>query len=185
MAIRKPKIRRIVLTGPECTGKTTLLQQLADHYNAASAPEYARGYLTDLGRPYTEADFLPMVKGQLNIAKPGERAIRQEKTARMLICDTDFRTYRIWLEHKYHKKDDLVELFILMSKVDLYLLCYPDLKYVPDPLRENPNDLLELFDKYLQDLIAANKPYVIIKGRGAVRLKRAIAAIDRCYKGIK
>jgi NadR type nicotinamide-nucleotide adenylyltransferase len=43
--VRPEYVRRIVVTGPESTGKTTLAQGLAERLATTWVPEYARAYL--------------------------------------------------------------------------------------------------------------------------------------------
>ncbi len=60
-------MHKIVVLGPESTGKSTLSQKLAAHYNTVWAPEYAREYIDGLQRPYEQADLLSIAEGQLRL----------------------------------------------------------------------------------------------------------------------
>ena len=59
-------IKKIVVIGPESTGKSTLCSQLAAHYNTLWVPEYAREYLEKNGTNYSYDDLLAIAKGQIN-----------------------------------------------------------------------------------------------------------------------
>ena len=63
------KIKRIVITGPECTGKTTLCEQLATHYNTIWIPEFARAYVENLQHPYTYEDVCNIALKQIEESK--------------------------------------------------------------------------------------------------------------------
>ena len=58
-------LKKIVIIGPESTGKSTLCKQLAEHYKTLWCPEFAREYLLKHGMNYTFDDLLTIAKGQL------------------------------------------------------------------------------------------------------------------------
>lgn len=60
-------LQKIVVLGPESTGKSTLCEQLAKHYNTINCPEYARQFLTENGVKYNYTDLLTIAKGQLTL----------------------------------------------------------------------------------------------------------------------
>ena len=76
-------IKKIVVIGGESTGKSTLCEQLASHYETVWVTEFAREYLEQLGREYVEQDLLQIAKGQLNAE---DEAIT--KANQFLFCDT-------------------------------------------------------------------------------------------------
>ena len=61
---QKPLIK-IAVIGPESTGKSTLCELLAQHYNSQWCPEFAREFLLTHGTDYTYDDLLYIAKGQL------------------------------------------------------------------------------------------------------------------------
>ena len=61
------KIKKIILTGPESSGKTTLAKQLAERFQTTWVPEFARTYLDNLTRPYREDDLLRIAQGQKDL----------------------------------------------------------------------------------------------------------------------
>lgn len=60
-------MKKVVVIGPESTGKSTLSEQLANHYQTVWVPEFARGYLETLGRAYNQDDLLRIAEGQLQL----------------------------------------------------------------------------------------------------------------------
>src|SRR5690606_31123528 len=88
------RMKKVVILGPESTGKSTLSQQLATHYHTEWVPEYARQYLEELGRPYEQHDLLTIAAGQLGLED--EMA---QKAQGLLICDTDLYVIKVWSEH--------------------------------------------------------------------------------------
>ena len=165
---------RIVFTGPESSGKTTLTQHLAAHYGAPWVPEYARVYLEKQLTGYTEADLTKIAEGQLyreNRISAGSPPL--------LLCDTDLLTIKIWSEYKYQRTAPWILEQIRERHYDYYFLCRPDVPWEADPLRENPHDREALYDRYRDELDALGKTYVEIGGSLTERMQKAIPLIDR------
>ena len=163
---------RISITGPESTGKSWLSQQLALHYKTHFVEEYSREYLKR-ETSYNKVDIVKIAKGQLE---------RENKTAEsdssILFCDTDLLVNKIWNKHVFGQCDKWIETKFLEHEYGLYLLCYPDIEWEFDPLRENPNNRLLLFEMYETELKKTRFNYKIIKGQGNERLKNAVSFVD-------
>ena len=164
---------RIAITGPESTGKSELGYNLSLHYNIPLVPEFARKYLIQLQRPYKQPDLTDIAKGQLlywNAYKEGQS----------FISDTEMLTIKIWSEVKYQKCDTYISKAFADQKFDLYLLCYPDISWEPDELREHPSkaDRIHLFSLYKEALDRIGFNYKIIKGEGNVRLNSALEIVN-------
>lgn len=163
--------KRIVILGPESTGKSTLAEGLADHFKEPWVPEYAREYLEKLNRKYGYGDLINIGRGQ--VALEDEIAKNADN---YLFCDTDLRVIHIWSEHRFGKTDPWVLDQIKKRTYDVILLTDTDLPWTPDPQREYPE--LEMrqyfFDKYLKLAQASGFPYSIVSGEKEVRLAKAI-----------
>lgn len=169
-------IRKIAVTGPESTGKSMLASQLADYYNTSWVPEYAREYLGNLNRPYHVDDILEIAKGQMkNEMTAGQNA------SRFLFCDTELIVPKIWSEVKYQRCDPWILEQIEKHRYDLYLLCYIDLPWMEDPLREHPHLREHLFNLYYEELLERGFPFVVIAGTGEERLNNAVNAIEQFF----
>lgn len=166
------KIHKVVLTGPESTGKSKLTEQLANHFKVDFVPEFARSYIDELDQPYQEKDLLLIAKGQVEAEK---MALANGRS--MIFCDTDLITIKIWAEYKYGRCDPWITHQLNLRKADLYLLCSPDLPWTEDPQRENRDDRTELFKLYQQSIQSLDVPFNIINGKGAIRLQNAIEII--------
>lgn len=166
---------KIVLTGPESSGKSTLAQQLAAHYGAPCLSEYSRHFLAQLERPYVEADLVDIARGQL-----AQEEAMMAKKPRLFFCDTSLLVMRVWGLYKYGRSDDKIRAMLEQSQPSLFLLCRPDLPWEPDPLREHASieDRAALFQLYYQEVQAFQFPYVIISGAGDGRLDMAIEAVE-------
>ena len=155
---------KVVLFGPESTGKTTLSQQLARHYNSVWTPEYARGYLQDIWnnerRTCLPKDLLPIAEGQMKLEN--ELA---KKTNSVLICDTDLLETKVYSEAYYLGScDPILEKYALQNTYDLYFLTYIDVPWEADDLRDKPNERERMFKAFENTLIKYKRPYVILKG---------------------
>ncbi len=150
-------MKKIVFTGPESSGKTTIAQRLAMDFNAPLVSEYARTYLDQLKRPYKKSDLWKIAQGQLL----AEEKIA-ENTPHYLVCDTDLLTILIWSEEKYESVDPRISEAFAQQQTDLYFLLQPTLPWTYDPQRENPNDRNRLFHIYRNKLRQYQQPYLEI-----------------------
>jgi NadR type nicotinamide-nucleotide adenylyltransferase len=166
-------IKRIAIVGPECTGKTSLSKTLAAHYQTLWVPEFARGYLHQLGRAYTQSDLLTIAEGQLSL----EDSLAK-KASNVLICDTNLLVIKIWSEFNFGNCDPQIVKLLHNRHYDLHLLTQIDIPWEDDPLREHPKEREELFSVYQANLKALNIPYVEISGSMENRTHTAIQAIE-------
>jgi NadR type nicotinamide-nucleotide adenylyltransferase len=171
-------IKRIVVIGPESTGKSTLCEQLAAHYNTVWVKEYAREYLLKNGTGYTFESLLDIAKGQLQLEDAAAQSLTVNHSP--LIIDTDMYVMKVWCEFVFEKTHHWILNRLVERKYDLYLLCNIDLPWTKDELREYP-DLIsreKLYHHYKDAMINQNVPWVDICGINEERLQKAIAAIN-------
>lgn len=171
-------MKKVVIIGPESTGKSTLSEQLAKHYNTTWVPEYAREYLIEHGTEYTYDDLLTIAKGQ--VALEESYINRADPSIKVLFVDTDQYVMKVWCEFVFGKCHQWVLDQITKRKYDLYLLCNIDLPWVHDPLREYPDlaPRLELYAIYKDLLTNQSVPWVEISGNYDERLQKAIQAVN-------
>ena len=170
-------LKRVAITGPESTGKSKLAAWLADSYRSLWVPEYAREYLKENGPDYTLEDVVTIARGQL------ERENAAAKNAReILFCDTDLLVTKIWCEVVFGGCPEWIEQQFHAHHYDLYLLCYPDIRWEPDPFRENPDNREELFVLYRKALEENNLPFRVVKGLGDIRFENARTFVDEILK---
>ena len=172
-------IIKIVLFGPESTGKTTLSKQLARHYNTVWAPEYAREYLQNKWNNERKTcennDLIPIAKGQMKLEN--ELAKKADK---VLICDTDLLETKVYSEEYYGGfVDPKLDKAARQNKYDLYLLTYIDTPWEEDDLRDRPEQRLEMFNAFEKALKKYDRPYILLKGNRETRLETATKAIDK------
>ncbi len=168
------EIFKIAITGPECTGKSQLTEELAGYYKTVFVPEYARGYIDRLDRPYNREDILEIAKGQIR-----EEGQRTQLANRMLFCDTELIVTKIWSEVKFGICDPWILKKIEENNYDLFLLCNIDLPWEVDPQREHPHMREKLFSLYLDELTERGFSFKIVSGTGKERLKNAIAFVEK------
>ncbi|WP_289043484.1 ATP-binding protein [uncultured Olleya sp.] len=170
---------KIVLFGPESTGKTTLSQQLARHYHSVWVPEYAREYLQNKWNNERKTcetkDLLPIAKGQMKLEND-----LAKKTDSVLICDTDLLETKVYSEAYYSGIcDPVLEKYALKNTYDLYFLTYIDTPWEADDLRDKPEEREAMFKAFEAELIKYKRPYVLLKGDKKTRLKMATTYIDQ------
>lgn len=173
-------LQKIVILGPESTGKSTLCEALAKHYHIYQCPEYARQFLTENGLKYNYEDLLTIAKGQLTLEE--EWSHKSEKNKKnTLVVDTDMYVMKVWCEYVFQNAHTYILEQINQRKYDLYLLCDIDLPWTQDEMREYPDSKprTELFSIYKDLLINQNTPWGIVSGSGEVRTKNAIQIIQQ------
>jgi NadR type nicotinamide-nucleotide adenylyltransferase len=180
-------IKKIVILGPESTGKSTLCNELATHYKTMWAKEYAREYLEKNGTAYTFESLYEIAAGQLLNEEDTYKSLLKKDVAQSKIpffIDTDLHVIKIWSEFVFNKCDNRILTTIAKKNYDLYLLCNIDLPWVKDNLREYPDIITRrnLFSYYKEEMIEQNTPWKIIKGSYSERLQNAINFIDEILK---
>ena len=182
-------LKKIAIIGPESTGKSTLCEQLAEHYHTLWCPEYAREYLLEHGMRYTYDDLLTIAKGQAALEdeyiqlSTGNGQLAKNRTYALFI-DTDMYVMKVWCEFVFGKCHKYILEQIAARKYDLYFLCNVDLPWTLDPLREYPDlgTRQKLFDIYKGIMLSQPVPWMEIKGDSDERLEMAVRTVDILLK---
>ncbi|MEM7572461.1 MAG: ATP-binding protein [Bacteroidota bacterium] len=155
---------RILITGPESSGKTTLAQALAQELAGTYHAEYARTYLEQRGGAYEREDLDTMLREQTD-----QRTRQLGKTN---IFDTSALTYYQWSLVKYGKVSHYISEQMAKTRCDFALLCVPDLPWAPDPLRESPDyvERMNLFCTSAGLLLQQQQRFGIIQGTDRLAL---------------
>jgi nicotinamide riboside kinase len=189
------ELKKIVVIGPESTGKSTLCEGLAAYFRCPWVPEYAREWLTRHGMGYTYEDLLVIAKGQVEGEEEAASQIpvrakrdgkeeaggREGAMPKLLFIDTDMYVMKVWSEFVFGRCELWILDQIARRKYDGYLLCRTDLPWAPDPLREypDPGRREKLFHIYRDCLINQSVPWVEIGGGEGKRLETAIEAVKK------
>jgi nicotinamide riboside kinase len=161
---------QIVVTGPECSGKSTLAQALSEVLNEPWVPEYALTYLKTIDRPYHSEDLIAIATGQLAAIEEAT-----DRARKLVVIDTGIEVIDIWHRDKLGPLPEDLEAMRRAWQPDLYLLCKPDLPYEPHPLREDEHRRDELFEVYKK--VLADETHTIVSGNQVQRLEMALSAI--------
>jgi NadR type nicotinamide-nucleotide adenylyltransferase len=177
-------LQKIVVLGPESTGKSTLCEALAKHYGVVDCKEYARQYLNENGTKYNFEDLLTIAKGQLTLEQKAIDKAEQlliETSKNKIVIDTNMYVMKVWCEYVFNNCHTYILDEINNRKYDLYLLCDIDLPWSADEMREYPDEKprQELFAIYKDILINQNTPWGIVSGAGDERTQNAIKLIDK------
>ncbi len=160
---------KIIITGPECSGKTTLSKSLSQQLNSRLVNEFARNYLAKKNNRYNFESLLEIAQNQYKL---------ENQKSKIIICDTDLLTIKIWSEQKFGKCDSWILDKINTQKKEqrIYLLCKPDLKWEYDPQRENEFDREKIFNIYKKELISLGYKFCVIKGNNRLDLAKEYIA---------
>ena len=172
-------MKKVVIIGPESTGKSTLTEQLAAHYKTTWCPEFAREYLKENGTDYSFEDLLNIARGQLLLE---DNLLLQAKN-NLYFIDTDMYVMKVWCEVAFNNCHTWVLKQIAARNYDLFLLCDTDLPWVKDELREYPDleTRRRLFKMYEDLLINQGTKWAIISGSYAERLQVAVSIIKTVF----
>jgi NadR type nicotinamide-nucleotide adenylyltransferase len=175
-------LKKIAVIGPESTGKSTLSEKLAAHYNTVWVPEYARDYLLQHGMNYKYEDLLEIAKGQLRSEDETTPLAKND----LLFVDTNMYVMKVWYDFVFGKCDQWILDRLADRTYDLYLLCNTDLPWIKDDLREYPDlqTRQQLFRLYKELMQNQNVPWVEISGGYEERMATAVKAVDDLRKGL-
>ncbi len=167
-------MKRLVVTGSECTGKTTLARALADHYATACVPEFARDFVTQKGAPPESADVDQIARGQ--IAREDQQA---RAAGRLLIQDTDLLSTVVYSRHYYGHCPTWIDEALRRRAADLYLLAGIDVPWEADGDQRDRGHLREEMQALFRAaLTSRGLHFVEVEGPHEERMQQAIAAID-------
>ncbi len=186
-------VKKIVIIGPESTGKSTLCEQLANHFETLWIPEYAREYLEKNGIDYSYEDLLTIAKGQIaseEISSYQLSAMSNEQSAihdarftihpSLLFIDTDMYVMKVWCEFVFNKCHNWILNRIAERKYDCYFLCNIDLEWIKDALREYPDKKVreKLYQYYKDIMINQTVPWFDISGSYDERFEKTVKIIE-------
>lgn len=163
---------RVVVTGSESTGKTTLARRLAAHYGVPWIPEYAREYALRKGTPLDTTDIEPIARGQLALEARGFA-----EAGSLVICDTDLLSTAVYARHYHGWCPEWVET-AARGRSGLYLLLDIDVPWHPDPTRGPAERRRELHERFRRELEQAEARWSVIRGDYDARFAEALALID-------
>jgi NadR type nicotinamide-nucleotide adenylyltransferase len=169
-----PSPKRVAIIGPECTGKSDLSQYLAEQFGTDWVPEYARGFIDNLTRPYEIHDLVTIAHGQVRLEDSFGRMAHD-----VVFCDTNLYVIKVWSEFKFGECPAEILETIATRKYDLYLLTYVDIPWQDDPQREHPDKREELYQIYLKEMRGQSVPFVEIRGDRELRRKTSVEAVKK------
>lgn len=170
--VRPWSARRVVITGSESTGKTTLAQMLAEQFGTVASPEFARDYLDRRPMPLDRHDVEVIAVG--HIAQE-ERWLRRAN--QVLFLDTDLFSTVVYGAHYYGAIEPWIERVARERMADLYLLLDIDVPWVADPQRDRGDRRAEMQELFHGVLERSGARVIPVAGSWAERLERASAAV--------
>jgi NadR type nicotinamide-nucleotide adenylyltransferase len=172
---------KVVLFGPESTGKTILAKQLASHYKTLWVPEFSRIYAeqkAENNEILTKDDVLPIAKGQMAL----ENSLAKQ-VDKLLICDTNLLETKVYSEAYYDGySPEILNKNALENYYNLYFLTNIDMPWQADGVRDRPNERENMFVAFKDELIKNNISYVQLNGGFEKRLETAVKHIDKLLK---
>jgi NadR type nicotinamide-nucleotide adenylyltransferase len=173
-ALSATHVVRVVLTGSESTGKSTLAAELSRHYDAELVPEFVRAFAEQKGSPIDFSDHGAIARGQM--------ALEDAALAlggRLIVQDTDLLSTVVYCRHYFGRCPAWIEEAAVLRRPDLYLLCATDLDWIADGVRDRGHRREEMQRLFADAVDASGARWAEVRGHGAARLEAAIGAVAR------
>ena len=168
----------ISLIGAESTGKTTLAQALAKHFNSPWVPEYLRAFCESRGRTPRQDEQSLILETQF-IDESVVKARAWEQHAPYVFCDTAPLLTAIYSDHIFNDQSLYARARTLHARYALTLLLAPDIAWVADGMqRDGAHVRAPITETILRELRGINAPFVRIEGEGEDRTLAAIGALQ-------
>ena len=170
-------MKKVVLTGSESSGKTTLARALATHYGAPYADEFVREFAARKGA-IDFSDHGPIARGQM---ASEDAAIA--RAGPVVFLDTDLVSTVVYCEHYFGRSPEWIVDEARRRAGDLYLLLKPDVPWAADGIRDRGDRRDEMHALFQSMLEALGLHYEEIGGDADARLARAVSAVDALLRG--
>ena len=155
-----PAVRRIVVSGSESTGKTTLARRLAEWLGTIWVPEFSRAYAESKPAALDARDVEPIARGTLRAEADAMTRARNG----VLVLDTDLASTLVYGRHYYDVAPAWIEAEWRAHPPALYLLCHPDVPWVPDGIRDQPRERERLHRMFVAQLADSGAPVADVRG---------------------
>jgi nicotinamide riboside kinase len=170
-------LRRVVVTGSESVGKTTLGAQLAAHYDVLCVPEYVREFTRLKGSPPVVADREGLARGQA--AYEDEYLERSRALGKpLLLHDTDLASNVAYSHHYFGDCPPFIESLAIARRPDHYLLLDIDVPWIADGVRDRGDRRQEMHTLFVETLHRLGAPYTLVRGDWPQRLDAAMTVVD-------
>lgn len=170
-------VRRIVVTGSESTGKTTLARSLADHFGVLWVPEQARIYAERVNRVLGADDTSPIASAQI-AAEDAALVEAQRRGDRLIVLDTDLFSTVVYARHYYRTCPQWIEAEARARRADVYLVTAIDIPWVPDGVRDRPLHREELDREFRDAIVEFQLSACAVRGLDDQRFAAALACLE-------
>ncbi|WP_293307495.1 AAA family ATPase [Pedobacter sp. UBA5917] len=155
--VRPYFVKKICFYGPESTGKSTMAEKMAKHYNTTFVPEVARELITS--NDITTKDII-----NIGIAQTARVKEKTSIANKIVFCDTDLITTKIYSQYYLNEVPEILNNLENEIKYDLYFLMNIDVEWVADHLRDFGDRRLEMFNLFKSELEKRGINYILISG---------------------
>lgn len=176
-------VKRVVLTGSESVGKTTLAQQLAAHFGALVVPEFSRAFAA-AHDGVVRLEDVPTIATEHGAAEDDALAAATARGDRVLVLDTDLISTVVYSTHYFGACPEVVRETANARRADYYLVLDIDVPWVADGVRDRGDRRDEVHALFVQALLALRLPFALIRGTWPERFRRATVEIDRLLSTI-
>jgi len=168
-------VKKICIIGSESTGKSTLTEKLAHHYDTSFVPEMAR----EIIEKTEECTYDDLLKITELHAKTIQRCLHGAN--KLLFIDTDINITRSYSEFLFGKELIVEPWMEDMNKCDLYLFLETDSDFVQDGTRISKEEREKLSLHHKKIFHSRGIEMISITGDWELRFKTACKIIDETF----
>ncbi len=172
--VRPYYIKRVILTGPESTGKSVLSKKLAHHFKTTFVEEYGRTYCEEIKSDLDPIDFGHIAGGQMIMEDEAAK-----NANKVLFCDTDLIITQVWAEIYFNHCPQWIVEASHERHYDLFILLDVDIPWVNDGTRAFEKQRLWMWNRLRDELESRNLPYITISGGFESRFDQAVEAVEQ------
>ncbi|MDR3371283.1 ATP-binding protein [Rhodoferax sp.] len=175
--------RLICVIGAECTGKTSLVHELAAELGASAVPEVLRDWCSAHGRTPRVHEQAALMQAQIH---KENQAIAQVKPgySAIVLCDTAPLLTALYSMHYFADSSLLAPAQAHHRRYALTLWLQPDLPWVADGLQRDGQAAQAAVHAMLAQQLALQSNVVRIVGCGPARLQAARSAVLARVSGL-
>jgi nicotinamide riboside kinase len=168
--------RLICVIGAECTGKTSLVRELADALGASVVPEVLRDWCAEQGRTPQVHEQAALMQAQIHMENKALAQINPGHSA-IVLCDTAPLLTAVYSLHYFADSSLLALAHAHHRRYALTLWLQPDLPWVEDGLQRDGLAAQAAVHALLGQQLALHAPVVAVSGAGAARWQAAMFAL--------
>lgn len=168
-------IPKILFLGGESSGKSTITEALAKHFDTEYTLEFGRSWFDKMNGLLKYEDMEYIAKKQVTIENN-----QVDFSEKFLFCDTSALTTSFYSKEWFGRVSKKLQKLVdeSMTRYDKIYVCMPDFPMVQDGTRQDEKFRLKGFEFVVNYLESAGVKYSLLGGSEEERMQRVIKELD-------